>query len=754
MLSSFGSKKIRRNENSNNLTLARVIIVTLFFLLVALPPCLSYFSSILSFTPDTPLLVSAQSTPIWPTFQHDPQRSSLSPYTGPSTNSTDWVFGPTAGIIDSPVIGSDGTVYVVDSNHTLYAINPDGALEWEQKFTENLFSPVIGPSGTIYVPGTRYLYAFNPDGTPAWTAPYDISTSRGAEIAVSPTGIIFEIDSGGTLHAINPLNSVASSIWTLNLACIPSSLALSESGDLYCGTGENGTTASLYSINPNGQIMWSFPTKSPVTSPPAIDESGNIYAISSGGEIFAISSGGDLLWTVSTVHAEQTPPIIGSDGTIYVGGTTASGSTVESLSNTKSINWSDFCFAESNSSLCIPFDTVTSMAIDSDSNVYVGTNSSGLFALNSQGGLEWSYSFGLDEGADSPLAIGSNGTIYVGTSCLSCNGTRGYVYAVGRPSGYSPFSVSESGLPAGASWSFSVDGANYTTSASTLEFSLPSGNFDWIAPPSEIYQRSGVRYASSVSNGSVDVPSVSSLNFKYSIQYELNFASSPILGGNINQSSGWYRSGSVVSTDAFAANAYQFASWQTTSPYLVISNSRSPSTNIVVNGPGTVFAAFSAYVTLNAGPGGSLVYNDPPLTGTVNSRQSASFYASSISIMLLTAIPAPGYNFEGWVSVNGSGFDTASPNLAIQVRNPMSFTAQFVPILSASSTSSTHTSTTSSTITTVTSTRVTVSVPNKGVLPLQNWGLIFVAGISVVLLILLGVAVVLSLRYTKKKPAA
>ena len=306
-----------------------------------------FFSSI-TFSRSSPVLrVSADSTPIWPTFQHDSQRSSLSSFLGPTFNTTDWVFGPTGAITNSPVIGADGTVYVVDSNSTLFAINPDGSLKWEKTLTENLFTPVIAPSGVIYVPGTRHLYAFNPDGSSPWAAPYNISSSRGSEIAVSPTGIIFEIDSNGTLHAINPLNTIASSIWTTNVGCIPSSLAVSSSGNIYCGTGENGTTALLYSIDSNGHIMWSLQTKSPVSIPPAVYGNGTIYAITSGGEILAISQFGIELWSISTVHMEETSPVIGPDGTIYVAGSNVAGQSVlVAISQAGTINWSEFCFKE------------------------------------------------------------------------------------------------------------------------------------------------------------------------------------------------------------------------------------------------------------------------------------------------------------------------------------------------------------------------------------------------------------------------
>ena len=61
----------------------------------------------------------------------------------------------------SPVIGSDGTIYVGSDDHNLYAINPDGSKKWNFKTRfEVSSSPAIGSDGTIYVGSEdNYLYA-------------------------------------------------------------------------------------------------------------------------------------------------------------------------------------------------------------------------------------------------------------------------------------------------------------------------------------------------------------------------------------------------------------------------------------------------------------------------------------------------------------------------------------------------------------------------------------------------------------------
>jgi len=189
--------KLQRSNGNRFVSIAISIILLLVFL---------FSNTALNFHPAVSI-VSAQSSPpppIWPTIQHDFQRTSVASSPGPTSNATDWILGPTGSIQSSPVVGSDGTIYVVDSNFHFYAINPDGSIKWEKTFNEGLFSPAIGPSGTIYVPGTRHLFAFNPNGISPWTAPYNLSTSRNSALVISPQGLLFEIDSNGTLHALDP----------------------------------------------------------------------------------------------------------------------------------------------------------------------------------------------------------------------------------------------------------------------------------------------------------------------------------------------------------------------------------------------------------------------------------------------------------------------------------------------------------------------------------------------------------------------
>jgi hypothetical protein len=87
-----------------------------------------------------------------------------------------------------------GTVYLASYDGWLRAFSPNGALKWETHTTDSFFaSPVVGADGSIYVVGTRVardhrnardgsnfyfyvydctLYRFSPGGAVLWNAPF------------------------------------------------------------------------------------------------------------------------------------------------------------------------------------------------------------------------------------------------------------------------------------------------------------------------------------------------------------------------------------------------------------------------------------------------------------------------------------------------------------------------------------------------------------------------------------------------------
>jgi len=350
-------------------------------------------------------LVLSSSSP-WPMFLHDPQHTGRSPYKGNEVNIFKWKFKTGEMILSSPAIDSDGTIYVGSCDHNFYAINPDGTLKWKFETGDEVrSSPAIGSDGSIYV-GSRdgYFYAISPNGTLKWKF-----------------GAAGKIDS---------------------------SPAIGFDGTIYFGGGDY-----IYAINSNGKLKGGGSTSGPIKTSPAIGSDGTIYIGSEDFAIYAINPDGTLKWKIGKFRiGDNTSPAIGSDGTIYIG--TQDG----------------YFFAISpNGTLKWKFETnipiTSSPAIGSDGTIYIGTNGyndnifsmilssyCGLFAVNPNGTLKWKLKIGW---IDSSPAIGSDGTIYIGSG--------DYIYAV-NPNG-STFTRFETGGSVFSSPAIGSDGTIYIGSS-------------------------------------------------------------------------------------------------------------------------------------------------------------------------------------------------------------------------------------------------------------------------------------------------
>ena len=63
---------------------------------------------------------------LWPKMGHDSMNRGRTSSFGPATNNVAWKFQTGGAVQSSPVVGSDGTVYVGASDNYFYAISPGG----------------------------------------------------------------------------------------------------------------------------------------------------------------------------------------------------------------------------------------------------------------------------------------------------------------------------------------------------------------------------------------------------------------------------------------------------------------------------------------------------------------------------------------------------------------------------------------------------------------------------------------------------
>jgi len=176
-------------------------------------------------------------------------------------------------------------------------------------------------------------------------------------------------------------------------------------------------------------------TTSRVLSPPIIGRDGTIYVTDapminvSTCMLYAINNDGTLKWTYN-IGSSGNSPIIGKDGLIYITG------------SFDDHNVNLFCIYPDGSlkwkaNLKDNSPAYSKLALGQDGTIYIG-GENGLYAFNGDGTIKWSFVPGDPFIRFTDPVIGSNGLIYVGTighvvgpnSAESGNGVAVRTYAV------------------------------------------------------------------------------------------------------------------------------------------------------------------------------------------------------------------------------------------------------------------------------------------------------------------------------------
>ncbi|MFW6141927.1 MAG: PQQ-binding-like beta-propeller repeat protein [Candidatus Saliniplasma sp.] len=116
--------------------------------------------------------------------------------------STDKIIGGEPSV--APAVGPDGTIYFggieIDDLYNveggyLLALDPDGEMKWSEFLTEESIipSPIISSDGTIYIgSGDNKLYAVESDGTIKWTFSADSTLGTiSSEASIGKDGTIY-----------------------------------------------------------------------------------------------------------------------------------------------------------------------------------------------------------------------------------------------------------------------------------------------------------------------------------------------------------------------------------------------------------------------------------------------------------------------------------------------------------------------------------------------------------------------------------
>jgi len=223
---------------------------------------------------------------------------------------------PPEPIYSTPAIGRDGAIIFGMLTGNLYCLNPDGTLRWQLTGYPCESTPAIGSDGTIYVGCAYELLALTPSGEKLWEFMVD-SLLEHSTPAIDEDGTIYICHHDGTVFAINPDGTEK---WHYSSGIRSrSSPVITETGQILftCKdwTKSDGYIGYIGSLSRTGELLWKFDTPSEGWAP-VIGKDGTIY-IGAGNTMFALSDNGSELWRFEVDPWISNSPVLSSDGTLY-----------------------------------------------------------------------------------------------------------------------------------------------------------------------------------------------------------------------------------------------------------------------------------------------------------------------------------------------------------------------------------------------------------------------------------------------------
>ena len=193
-------------------------------------------------------------------------------------------------------------------------------------------------------------------------------------------------------------------------SAIYSSVTLGSDGVAYIGSGDS----SVYAINTDGSLKWSYQTGDWVDSVPALNEDESVVYVGSwDNHLYALNTDdGSLVWSYETGNFVVSSPSIGEDGTIYFG---SNDNFFYAINPDGTLKWEFFLEGTDTAEI------QASSAIDEDGTIYFGAKNGRLYSLDSEGNLNWYYQVEAEDGGNgefgitSSIAIDDEGNLYFGS---------------------------------------------------------------------------------------------------------------------------------------------------------------------------------------------------------------------------------------------------------------------------------------------------------------------------------------------------
>ncbi|MDZ7360881.1 MAG: choice-of-anchor D domain-containing protein [candidate division KSB1 bacterium] len=337
----------------------------------------------------------------WPASRHDASMTARAQVVGPTNPQLKWRLNLSSGKLGSPVLGSDGTIYIPgNDNDTLYAVSPDGRLQWQftgKKLSDELFvaPAIVGRDGVIYLGSTKNIfYAVNPDGSLRW------SKALEGEVRLSATigrdGTIYVAAKDCRLYAITPDGNIK---WRVSLGRLPGNApAIASDGTIYVVAGE-----FLKGYGPDGSRLLEVNCSAVgVLNGLIVDGFELIYVTAlESPNVLAISNSGAEHWSYRFPDSfgPAQLPALGNDGNLYFA--SAKSGELFALNRNGSKRWSASPVAGK---------FLTELILDHANQIYIVDDNAGLISASEGGHLRWSMP---EIQCQFSPALGADGTIYV-----------------------------------------------------------------------------------------------------------------------------------------------------------------------------------------------------------------------------------------------------------------------------------------------------------------------------------------------------
>ncbi len=313
----------------------------------------------------------------------------------------------------------------------------------------------------------------------------------GNDNAVKVAGGGTQATTGGNLFAVRPDGTLK---WRLPIygSTQRISPAIGPDGTIYIrsdGYSFIFGRSYLYAAWPDGSLRWKFPIDV-ASGSPIVGADGTIYIGDGEGYLHAVAPGGNEKWRFNVgmengsgeVALQGSTPALGRDGTVYVG---SCDNNLYAVTESGHLKWK----FPTQDQVCYSVPTVSPSG-----TIFVGSNDGHLYAVSLDGKLKWK--FATHNWAGSP-AVDTAGNVYFGSGdelyALNGDGILKWSVKVGTMFG-------AYGAPV-----LGDDGTVYVTAGSNVDAFAPGGTPKWTLPgscgemsPSVAVGSDGVIYAGSM----------------------------------------------------------------------------------------------------------------------------------------------------------------------------------------------------------------------------------------------------------------